>query len=227
MKRLAENLWLLTYPLRMFGADMRRNVTVIRLASGELIIHSTAPFDPADTARIRALGSPAWIVEAMRFHDTFSRHGRDIFPDIPFLAPEGFHETVGFPTEPLMPPPAAWEEEIAVLAVAGNPSYGEHVLLHRPSRTLIVADLAFNFPAQPAWTELLLRLGVGSHHAPGMSRPFRVAITDQDAFRESMETMLSWDFDRVIVGHGDVIESDGHQKISAMLAEADFVPTTA
>lgn len=223
MKALADNLWLLTYPLKLLGVDLRRNVTVIRLASGETVIHSTAPFDPTDVAKIRALGPTGWIVEAMRFHDTFSRHGHDIFPGVPFLAPTGFSGVVGFPTLPLCPAPAAWGDEVAVLRVAGNESYDEHVVLHRPSRTLIVADLAFNFPGdEPLWTELLVRAAVGHHHHPGMSRPFRQAVSDEASFRRSMDAMMEWDFDRVIVGHGDVIETGGKEKLALMLAHADL-----
>jgi hypothetical protein len=55
---LAENLWLLAYPLKMLGADLRRNVTLIRLRSGKVSIHSTAPFSPEDVAAIRVLGEP-------------------------------------------------------------------------------------------------------------------------------------------------------------------------
>jgi hypothetical protein len=223
MKALAENLWLLRYPLKLFGADLRRNVTVIRLRSGEIIIHSSAPFEPPDVAKIRSLGKPTWMVEANRFHDTFSREAHDIFTEVQVLAPAGFSESVNFPTEPLMPAPATWAEEIDVLAVQGTGAYDEHVMLHRSSRTLIVGDLAFNFPPEePMWTEFLVRTIIGSEHQPGMSRPFRLAITDESAFRWSMDVMLQWDFDRVIVGHGDMIESGGREKIALMLDHAGF-----
>ncbi len=221
MKTLAENLWLLPFPLKLLGTDLRRNVTVVRLSSGELVIHSTAPFESADVAKIRALGRPGWLVEAMLFHDTFSRHGREVFPDVPYLAPPGFSDVVPFPTEPLFPAPPAWGEELAVIPIAGNESYGEHVVFHRPSRTLIVADLAFNFPPdEPLWAEMLVRAAIGAEHSPGMSRAFRHAITDEVAFRRSIDAMLEWDFDRVIVGHGDVIETGGREKIALMLTHA-------
>ena len=48
----AENLWLLPYPLKMLGADLRRNGTLIRLHSGKMIVHSTVPFSPEDVATI-------------------------------------------------------------------------------------------------------------------------------------------------------------------------------
>ena len=48
MKELAENIWVLPYSLRLFGADLRRIVTVVRLRSGELITQSTGPFTPGE-----------------------------------------------------------------------------------------------------------------------------------------------------------------------------------
>jgi hypothetical protein len=174
-------------------------------------------------AAITAHGHPAWLVEAMLSHDTFSLDGRLAFQNIPFLAPEGFAERVDFPVLPLLPPPEAWGNELEVLRVDGNKAYGEHVFFHSRSRTLVVADLAFNFGGdEPVWTGLLLKTAVGSSHAPGMSRPFKYAIDDEAAFRASMARMMAWDFDRVIVGHGDVIPSDGRARIGAMLQQAGF-----
>ena len=83
MKPLAENLWLLQYPLPVLGEYLGRNVTVIRLHSGELAIHSTAPFTPGDVAAISALGRPAYLVEGITLHDTFAKEGHDAFPNVP------------------------------------------------------------------------------------------------------------------------------------------------
>ena len=58
MKKLAENLWVLPYPLRLLGANFGRMVTIVRLGSGELVIHSTGPFTPADVAGILAWANP-------------------------------------------------------------------------------------------------------------------------------------------------------------------------
>jgi hypothetical protein len=217
MKKLAENLWVLPYPLRLLGGDFRRNVTIVRLQSGELIIHSTGPFTPPDVAAILRLGRPGWLLEAMLQHDTFSQQGREAFRNIPFLAPEGFSEVVGFATQPLIPSPKEWGDELKVLCIEGNPSMQEHVVLHRSSRTLIVADLLFNFgPNTPAWTRFLVLCGVGAKHHPGMSRRFRMAIKDRAAFQRSVKTLTTWDFDRIIVGHGEIIETEGQR----LLAEA-------
>ena len=67
------------------GTEMGRTVTLIRLASGQLDIHSTAPFTAADVKEINALGQPAWLVEATRLHDTFAAAARAAFPALPYL----------------------------------------------------------------------------------------------------------------------------------------------
>jgi hypothetical protein len=37
-----------------------------------------------------------------------------------------------------------------------------------------------------------------------------------------MATILEWDFDRIIVGHGDVIHTSGKPKLAAALKAAGF-----
>lgn len=213
----------MAYPLKLLGADLRRVVTIIRLRSGKLIIHSTAPFTHGDVAAIRALGEPGWLLDGILRHDTFAKEGRAAFPIIPYLAPPGFSTVVGFATEPIVPAPSDWTGEVLALEIQGAPEARDTALLHVPSRTLILTELVFNFDDhQPLWTELLLRVAIGGQHSPGMTRPFKSGIKDVDAFRTSMAEIMGWDFDRVIVGHGDVIETDGKARLRAGLAAAGF-----
>ena len=224
MQQLAENLWVKTYRLPLLGTDLGRTLTIIRLSSGELVLHSMAPFSPTDLAEIRALGEPAWLVEAMLFHDTYARKGRDTFPDVPFLAPEGFNKVVDFTTQPLLPAPAEWSGELQAFAVAGVPRLEEHLCLHIPSRTLIVADLLFNFaPDEKGWDRFFHRYLAGIKGYPGLSRLFRLCIRDRSAFRTSMTALLTLDFDRIIVGHGRVIERGGKALLRRALEDVGLL----
>src|SRR5262245_48786532 len=44
------------------------------------------------------------------------------------------------------------------------------------------------------------------------------AIQDRQAARSSAEKILSWNFDRIIVSHGEVVETDGHNQFAAAFA---------
>lgn len=223
MQSLAENLWLLPYPLRLLGADLRRNVALIRLRAGQLVIHSTGPFTPGDVAGIRALGDPAWMLDVMLRHDTFTPHGLAAFPGIAYLGPVGFDKVTGVPSQPLLPAPAVWGDELQVVRLEGVPSMEEHAVFHAPSRTLIVADLIFNFGADASWwARLLLLLVLDGSRSPGISRSFKFTLKDRPAFERSLRTVMAWDFDRVIVGHGNVIERDGKRLLGEAIRRAGF-----
>ncbi len=223
MKPIAENLWTLHYKLPLLGEYLGRNVTVIRLSSGDLVIHSTGPFTPEVVAAIKAVGRPAYLVEAYLAHDTFAKEGRAAFPDIPYLAPEGFSEAVGFPTETLHLAPEAWAGELEALELAGKTKAREFVFFHRPSRTLIVTDLVFNVEDDaPLGVKVASLPLVGFQHSPGVPRPEKMQVEDEDAFGGSLDTMMSWDFDRVIVGHGEPIETGGKARLLEAFKAAGF-----
>ena len=223
MNQIAENLWTLHYKLPLLGEYLGRNVTIIRLSSGDLVIHSTGPFTPEDVAAIKALGRPAYLVEAYSAHDTFAKEGREAFPDIPYLAPEGFAEAAEVTAETLHLAPEAWAGELDALELAGKPKAREFVFCHRPSRTLIVADLVFNVEDDaPTGAKVASVLAVGLHHNPGVPRPEKSSVEDMDAFTGSLDTMMGWDFDRVITGHGEVIETGGKARLQEAFKVAGF-----
>ncbi|HWN93659.1 MAG TPA: hypothetical protein VNT99_01390 [Methylomirabilota bacterium] len=162
------------------------------------------------------------MVEATLFHDTFAKKGRAAFPAVPYFAPEGFAGSAGA-THPLLAPSAEWAEQLDAHQLEGMPKVREHVFLHRSTRTLIVADLVFNFgPPSTAWTRGFFRWAGGIRQFPGMSRLFRACIRDRAAFAKSILHMMQWDFDRLIVGHGDVIETGAKPKLAAALAAQGF-----
>src|SRR5215212_6600917 len=84
-RQISDDVALMQYPFRVLGIDFARNVTLLRLRDGRVVIHSTAPFSPSDVDAIRNFGTPAWLVDATVMHDTFARQGRAAFPDIPYL----------------------------------------------------------------------------------------------------------------------------------------------
>jgi len=221
MQLLADNLWLLRYRHSVMGLQFGRNVTVMRLRSGEIVIHSTAPFTPSDVAAIGALGRPAMLVEPTLYHDTFTRHGLAAFPGVPCAAPEGLRGA----TAALPALSQRWPEELAVLELAGMPKLREHAVLHRPSRTLILADLVFNFgPDATSWTRWFFRWVSGITEFPGVSRLFRSLIRDRAAFINSIDQLFRWDFDRIIVAHGEIIESGGKAQLRLALAKHGLCP---
>ena len=207
-RQISDEVALLQYPFGIFGIDFARNVTLIRIADGRLVIHSTAPFSAEDVAAIRRFGEPGWLVEGTLMHDSFAREGRAAFPQIPYLAPIGFSEVSGVAVEPLSPSPNEWSGQLEVIPIEGTRKQ-EHAFFHRSSRTLILADLIFSFAGDSGWwARFFVRNVMRLPRLHGISVFFKMLIANQEAFRRSMNKVMELDFTRIIVAHRDPIEKD-------------------
>ncbi len=110
--------------------------------------------------------------------------------------------------------PAEWAGQVDQVFFRGRPYENEVVFLHRASRTLILCDLAFNFGPQRRRTDALSDAAdCGATATSVRPRWIPLLIRDRRAARESLERILAWDFDRVVVAHGDVLESGGHDAL--------------
>lgn len=219
-QQIASDVVLMSFPWRVLGIDFKRTVTLLRLSDGRVVVHTTAKFTDEDIAAIRRFGEPAWLVDATLMHDTFAKEGRAQLPGIPYVAPEGFTKRSGVPTESLWPPPAAWVPEIDVLKIEGVRT-NEHALYHRRSRTLVVADLFFSFPAKTrGWPSFFVRHFMRLPRLFGISAFYRwLIIKNKPAFARSMKALLDLDWDRLIVAHWKPIEIDAKRVVEQAVAE--------
>ena len=101
----------------------------------------------------------------------------------------------------------------------------ELVFCHRPSRTLIEADLMFNLPATEQYSRtkeganggILNRMFTGLMSAEGTAKWqkrflwYAASSGDREGFNKSVRRIENWDFDRIVPCHGDVIESGGKE----------------
>ena len=208
MKRLtniAENIWEAVAPLKLPGLRMDHRMTVVRLANGELLVHSPIEYSAELKSSLLELGEPRWFVAPSRFHDMFWPQWFGAFPKARFVAAPGVkqdHRELPF-SDVLEENTNLWDGEISVLEIRGAPKLNEVALLHAPSRSLIVADLVFNIDAtaQNALGRLFLRAN-GIYRKPGISRIYRSCIKERSAFIQSLQQIQSHPFDRLIIGHG-------------------------
>lgn len=225
MDALAQNLWTLRFPLRIFGlAEIGRRVSIIRLADGRLLIHSTAPFSPEQIQEITALGQPAFLVEATLMHDTFADAGRAAFPEAAYHTPDPRRKWAAG-SLPIRRLADQIGDEVVFRKIPGLCGLQEYAFLHRPSGTLILCDLIFNIgPPADFATRFMLRWVSGVYGKPAVSRLYRMMIRKRAAFAGGLKEILKeWDFDRIIVGHGEVITTDGKAILTGALEKAGLL----
>ncbi len=220
MKTIGENIAVIPRPFSVLRMPLGKTTTVIRLTDGRLLLHSAGPWGEAEVRAINQWGPVAGLMEGSRIHDTFAREMRRWFPGVPYGLPAGFPVAAAelAPAEPLASWAQRWGDEIKVHRIAGLPRLQEHALLHRASRTLVLTDLVFNLdiPAGPRvpWA---LRWISGLKAFPGTSRLVKLCVKDARAVRASLEEILAWEFDQVVVSHGEVITVEAKNTLRRVL----------
>lgn len=216
LRQLAENLWVAERPQSFYGLPVGTRMTVIRLESGRLLLHSPVALDRALREQLDSLGDVCFAVAPNRVHHLYAGEVARSYPGARLWVAPGLDRKrpdLVFEAVLADQAPEAWRGEVDQVFFRGRPYENEVAFFHRGSRTLILCDLAFHFgPRAAAPTRLLMKL-LRSYGRFGPSRLDPLLIRDRRAARESLERILEWDFDRVIVAHGDVLERGGRESL--------------
>jgi len=216
LNSLGENIWELSEPLKLAGLfELGHRMTVIRLSSGQLILHSPVRYHDGLAAELARLGTVGTIVAPSAFHYHYLPEWLQAYPAARLLAPEGFSEKC-LKIDGLLPGswPGEYAPELQVTKIEGMPSINEIAFCHASSKSLIVADFVFNLGRDCSFpTRAMLKMS-GVYRIKGPSRLYRAFIKDRGAMRRSVDEIVEWTFDRIVVGHGDIIDADGPEIVS-------------
>jgi hypothetical protein len=191
-------------------------MTVIRLASERRLLHSPVFLDAGLRAELDSLGRVRYAVAPNRVHHVHAGEVANVYPEARLWVAPGLERKrpdLVFAAVLGDEPPGEWRQEVQQTFFRGRPPENEVVFFRRASRTLVLCDLAFNFgPRAAGPTRLLMKL-LRSYGRFGPSELDPLLIRDRDAARQSLERILAWDFDRVVVALGEILESGGRDAL--------------
>jgi len=216
MKQLHSDLWITDSPLRFLGLEVGTRMTVVRLPGRKLLLHSPIPATADVVREVKALGPIAYLVAPNKLHHLFVAEWQRACPEASLYVAPGLDTkradlsiagVLGDESEP------GWRGVVDQIVLGGFPFANEVVFFHRPSATLIATDLAFNVgSSSPALTRLFFRLA-GTYGRLSPTLLERLMVRDRTAFRHSLERILEWPFERVVVAHGEVSEKGGREEL--------------
>ncbi len=215
LESVADGIWVARAPLTFLGLHLGARMTIVRLEGGGLLIHSPILVDPALKAEIDRLGKVTHIVCPNHFHHLYAGDAKRMWPDALLHGPEKLQQKRkdltfdGVFNERLIHPDWAGLKLLSI----GGCMLNETVVLHEGSGTLITCDLMENFTTSPHFlTRCYLKVG-GVYGKPGWSKLGRWMYRDRKLARSDFERLLTFDFDRIILAHGEIIDTQGPQKI--------------
>ena len=207
-----DRLWVAEMPLRFYGVEVGTRMTVCRLSDGDLWLHSPVRLTEELRENLDRLGAVRFVVAPNKLHHLFVGEYFSTYPEARVYAPPGlpekrpdlpFHGVLGDAPEP------GWADDLDQTVFSGERQLEEVVFFHRACRTLILADLVQSgHPGSPWLTRLATRLN-GTYEHPGPPAPVRLGFRDKAAARASLERVLSWNFEWIVLAHGRVVETSG------------------
>ncbi len=219
MKDLVEyqkdTIWIKEYPIRYAGMDLSSRMTVVRLSNGNLFIHSPCEIDENTRVSITRLGKVGFIVAPGSYHYLHVESAQQAFPDAEtFICPGVERKRPEMIFGGLLGDRAdeRWRSDFEQVLVRGNRFIREVAFYHKPTRTLILVDLIENFTDDTPdvswililWWKLFFRMWNNPKPAP----EYQVGWKDKKAAARSLRRILNWDFERIILAHGDLIENN-------------------
>ena len=212
LKPVADKVWIVDGGTIGRVVKMPIRMTVLRLASGGLWLHSPTPAREELVAAVRGLGPVGHIVAPSSGHWMFVEGWQRAFPEAVTWAAPGLRERgavrrsgVRLDHDLGAAPPPAWAGEIDQVVVPGGGGFREVAFLHRPSRTLVLTDLVVNLEAEtltPATRAFAWATGV---LAPNATAPVYLRLVIRMRRAEAAAAaaaMLGWAPERVIISHG-------------------------
>lgn len=221
LRALDRDLWVADQPLRYFGLSIGTRMTIIRLSDNALAVISPIQPNEALVEALNSLGTVKHIIAPNLYHYLFAAEFKAAYPGATLWATLGLQaKQLALAIDRILISPSPWVEldslffaGFQTLSPRGPDPLAEWVFLHRPSRTLILTDTAFYFDASFPWlTQWMARLG-GSYKTLRPSLLERLAIPDMAQVKASIQEVLQWDFERVVMAHGSIINQAGKQQL--------------
>ena len=212
---IPNKIYIVEYPVRFAGMDILARMTLIRLGDNKLWVHNAAPLDDELKNQIDQLGHVAYILAPGTYHHLHIPEFQNHYPEAEtFFCPglEQKRSDIEFDWILGNRPDHRWQDEFDQVAVTGARFISEVVFYHIPSNTLLLVDLLENYGDDyehqadsllKFWWKNITRMWNKAAPAP----EYQMGWGEKKAVRRSLNKILTWDFKRIIIAHGNIIES--------------------
>ncbi|GAB4567707.1 MAG: DUF4336 domain-containing protein [Haliangiales bacterium] len=221
LREIAPGLACVDYERWEKALHFSLRMCIVDVGSGGLLLHSPVPIDDALAAQIEALGAVRYLVAPNLGHHLFVEAAHERYPAAQLCGAPGLGaKKPRLPIERELEDGARFGETLRAHCLRGSPALNEVTFYHQPSKSLICTDFIQNIVHEDHFLTRQLWRAIGVYKIAGQNRVWRRRVKDRGAALASVEAMLDWDFERVVMAHGAVIEEDAR---SLVIAATDWM----
>ncbi len=219
MHKLGEDIWIHEDTHSMGGNELRLRMTIVKLTNGRLWIHSPTPFSDELKDLVDQIGQVQYLVAANNLHNLWLLDWYQRYPQATLVVSEGLPKKLTLPDGCVLMDDTfwnPWSEDLTHQLLFDVPFFNESVFLHNKSNSLIVTDIIQNY-SDPLPDTMGARLIAHLFRLIGfkdlcIAPPMKFGFLRKDKtnFAEAIQVIDQWDFDKIIVTHGNIIDADAN-----------------
>jgi hypothetical protein len=211
LAQLDDNLLSVTGMMPMPIFETNRRMTVVRLASGKLVIYSAMALDEPEMRALEVFGDPAYLIVPSALHRMDAKPWKDRYPNLIVIAPAHARSKVEAIVHVDQTNIDFRDPRVRFLSVPGTEDR-EAALVVRGTRgtTLVVNDLIFNVDDQPGFGGWLFKVLGFSGAEPKIPKIVQLkTVKDRSQLRAQLEAWSQLEnLERIIVSHGAIVTRD-------------------
>jgi hypothetical protein len=201
-----------------YGFAYPTRSAIIRLANGDLWVWSPIRLTADLKREIDALGPVKHLVSPNKLHHLYLQDWVIAYPDSKLWGPASTvrkRRDLPFQAPLVNEPPPEWRDQIDQVWFRGSFLLDEMEFHHPSSATVLIADMSQNFSQQfieahwKWWQRPIARacrITKGKGFAP---LEIRLSCMRRSAAKAAVRHMLLWQPQRVIMAHGDCVNTNG------------------
>jgi short-subunit dehydrogenase len=227
LTQVTEDVWVYDdAPISAAGLPLPVRMTVVRLSSRELLLHSPVRYSPALHRDLERLGRIRYLLAPNTAHWMFLKNWQSAVPDAltfsaPGVAGRSQVQTAGVRIDRELDDgtPTEWADDLAAVLVSA-PFFCEVAIFDKRSRTLILTDIVQNLdpeifprPIQP----LAHLLGITK---PGGRAPVYLRVLLQlggRSVQSAARRLVAFSPEKVIFAHGEWFDSQATERLRRSL----------
>ena len=227
-KSIAEGVWIVdATPIRAMNVMVvPLRMTIFKLSGGDLLLYSPTLYRETLRTAIETLGPIKHLVAPSTGHWMFIQEWQRKCPEaktwaVPELAARKAVRDADLRFDALLgpQPPQEWAGQIEHVIFRG-PGYGELDMFHKASGTLVVADTMLEVHAKslpPLSRAMALAAGICTPTGRAPAQLRALLSLNRKANTEAARKAVALAPRRIVVAHGDIIDTDAPRHLARSL----------
>ena len=224
-----NEIWTRDYIIEYFGTVFYARCTIIRLSNDKYLIHSPSPIDDIFTQFLKdkeieyliAPGSYHYFNIA-KWNEIYQKAKVLITPGVEFKAYNLKSDAIygilhnnyiDIDKESVL------NKDFEFVLIRGFSEMNEIVMLHKKTKTLIIVDVMEYVTTK--YYDYMNRMGhlfwilFRMHNKPLPAPEYQFTLKHKNLAKESFQSILKWEFNKIIISHGQNVYPEKEMKMNA------------